>query len=169
MADRTGNYSTAAKLFHWLIFLLLAAQYAVGSIMPHIGRRTVNEGWVSWHFSIGAAILVVIVLRFSWRLFNPVVPHVALAPWEALLANFTHYALYALVFIMTSWAGRRPIRAAGMSGCSASSPSRSSRPRAAHGAMRRATSTTPWSMCCWPSSCCMSPGRCITISSSATS
>ena len=52
---RPGSYGQTAKLFHWLIFLLLAAQYAVGSIMPHIGRKTLNEGWVNWHLSLGAA------------------------------------------------------------------------------------------------------------------
>jgi cytochrome b561 len=97
----SGNYNPVAKLFHWLIFALLVAQYAVGSIMPHIGRKTVNEGWVSWHFSIGAAILAVIVARFLWRLFNPVAPAIGLAPWEAALSRFTHFALYALVFVMT--------------------------------------------------------------------
>ncbi len=106
MAVPSGNYNAFAKLFHWLIFLLLAAQYAVGSIMPHIGRKTLNEGWVNWHFSIGAAILVVIVARFVWRLLNPVKPVTSLAPWEALLSKFTHFMLYALVFIMTilGWA-----------------------------------------------------------------
>ena len=67
-----GNYGPVAKIFHWLIFLLLAAQYAVGSIMPHIGRKTLDEGWVHWHLILGAVILAVIVARFAWRLFHPV-------------------------------------------------------------------------------------------------
>jgi cytochrome b561 len=108
MTDRipSGNYNSVAKLFHWLIVLLLAAQVAVGFLMPHIGRKTLNEGLVSWHFSIGAAILVVIVARFVWRLFNPVAPAIGLAPWEAALSKFTHFALYLLIFIMTTlgWA-----------------------------------------------------------------
>ena len=100
------GYGAVAKILHWLIFLLLAVQYAIGSIMPHIGRKTLNEGWVNWHFSVGAAILFVIVVRLIWRLLHPV-PHLpALAPWERKLAGFTHWALYALVLIMTllGWA-----------------------------------------------------------------
>jgi len=86
--------------------MLLAAQYAVGSIMPHIGRKTLDEGWVAWHFSIGAAILFVIVLRFLWRLGNPVAIPSSIAPWERHLALFTHWMLYLLVFVMTvlGWA-----------------------------------------------------------------
>ena len=101
MAKPAGSYGPTAKVFHWLIFLLLAAQYAVGSIMPHIGRKTVDEGWVSWHFSIGAAILLVIVLRFVWRLAHPVTLPDALAPWELIVSRFTHYTLYGLIFVMT--------------------------------------------------------------------
>jgi cytochrome b561 len=96
-----GGYGPVAKIFHWLIFLLLAAQYAVGSIMPHIGRKTLDEGWVHWHLSVGAAILAVIVARFAWRLFNPVA-----SGWELVLSRITHLSLYVLVFAMVvlGWA-----------------------------------------------------------------
>ena len=30
----TQGYGLVAKILHWLIFLLLAVQYAIGSIMP---------------------------------------------------------------------------------------------------------------------------------------
>jgi cytochrome b561 len=100
------SYGPTAKLFHWAIFLLLAAQYAVGSIMPHIGRKTLNEGWVSWHLSIGALILAVIVARFVWRLFHHVALPDDMPGWEIALSRVTHLALYALVFVMTvlGWA-----------------------------------------------------------------
>jgi cytochrome b561 len=93
-----------ARFFHWLIFALLAAQYAVGSIMPHIGKNTQDEGWVHWHLLLGAAILAVIVLRFLWRLRNPVSPIVT--GWELTLSRVTHAALYVLVFVMVvlGWA-----------------------------------------------------------------
>ncbi|MEO8894874.1 MAG: cytochrome b [Rhizomicrobium sp.] len=100
------SYGGTAKIFHWLIFLLLAAQYAVGSIMPHIGRKTLNEGWVNWHLSIGAAILFVILLRLVWRLLYPVAPASNMPAWELLVSRATHLILYALVLVMTvlGWA-----------------------------------------------------------------
>jgi len=102
----TPGYGAVAKALHWLIFLLLAVQYAIGSIMPHIGRHTKDEGWVAWHFSVGAAILFFIVIRLGWRLFHPVPQLPTVAPWERVLAGFTHWALYALVLAMTllGWA-----------------------------------------------------------------
>jgi cytochrome b561 len=105
LTDAPG-YGIVAKLLHWLIFALLVVQYTIGSIMPHIGRKTVNEGWVSWHFSVGAAILFFIVLRLVWRLLHPVPQLPTLAPWERLVSGFTHWALYLLVLAMTllGWA-----------------------------------------------------------------
>ena len=103
---QTPAYGVVAKILHWLIFLLLAAQYAIGSIMPHIGRKTLNEGWVNWHFSVGAAILFFMVIRLIWRLLHPVSSHPLLSPWEYILSLFTHWALYALVLMMAllGWA-----------------------------------------------------------------
>src|SRR5882762_3755301 len=95
------GYGAVAKTLHWLIFVLLAAQYAIGSIMPHIGRKTVNEGWVSWHFSVGTAILFFIVIRLAWRLTHPVPQLATLAPWEKIASAITHWSLYLLVLAMT--------------------------------------------------------------------
>jgi len=105
-AMESAGYGMIAKILHWLIFALLAVQYAIGSIMPHIGRKTVNEGWVSWHFSVGAAILFFIVLRLVWRLLHPVPQLPTLTPWERVLSGLTHWALYILVLVMTllGWA-----------------------------------------------------------------
>ena len=103
---QTDGYGMVAKILHWLIFALLALQYAIGSIMPHIGRKTANEGWVSWHFSVGAAILFFIVIRLIWRLLRPVPLHPTMPFWERLVSGFTHWALYLLVLAMTllGWA-----------------------------------------------------------------
>lgn len=100
------GYGIVAKLLHWLIFILLVLQYVIGSIMPHIGRNTVNEGWVSRHLSVGAAILFFIVIRLAWRLIFPVSELATLARWERVLSVFTHWALYLLVLTMTllGWA-----------------------------------------------------------------
>ena len=100
------GYGMVAKVLHWLIFALLAVQYAIGSIMPHIGRKTLDEGWVAWHLSIGALILAVIVARFVWRLFHYVPLPGDMPDWEIALSRITHLSLYVLVFVMTvlGWA-----------------------------------------------------------------
>lgn len=103
---KAPGYGLVAKSLHWLIFGLLVAQYAIGSIMPHIGRKTPDEGWVSWHLSVGAAILFFIVLRLLWRILHPVPQLATLTPLERIASGVTHWALYALVLVMTllGWA-----------------------------------------------------------------
>jgi cytochrome b561 len=100
------DYGAVAKALHWLIFLLLATQYLIGSIMPHIGRRTLDQGWVAWHFSVGASILFFIVVRLIWRLFHPVPQLPTMPAWERAASGFVHWALYILVLTMTllGWA-----------------------------------------------------------------
>jgi cytochrome b561 len=100
------GYGIVAKVLHWLIFALLAVQYAIGSIMPHIGRRTLDESWVAWHFSVGAAILFFIVIRLIWRVIHPVPLLPTMTHWERSVAGITHWTLYGLVLAMTllGWA-----------------------------------------------------------------
>lgn len=101
-----GDYDGLAKLLHWGIVALLAVQYAVGWIMPHISARTPNESWVSWHLSIGVAILFVMAFRFAWRLFRPVALLPAEPLWQNRVAHVTHLVLYLLVIInpVLGWA-----------------------------------------------------------------
>ena len=100
------GYGMVAKILHWLIFGLLAVQYAIGSIMPHIGRKTLDEGWVAWHFVVGGLILFFIIIRIVWRLIHPVPLLPTMEPWERRLSGITHWALYVLVLVMAllGWA-----------------------------------------------------------------
>ena len=62
--------------------------------MPHIGRKTLDESWVHWHLLVGAVILLVIVLRFVWRLFHPVALADGLTGWE--LVAVAHHPSHAV-------------------------------------------------------------------------
>lgn len=95
-----SEYSVLQKLLHWAIFLLIAAQYAVGSIMPHIGRDTPNASWVNWHLSIGAAILFFIFVRLMVRIAQPVALLETGPKWQRQLASATHMSIYVLILAM---------------------------------------------------------------------
>jgi cytochrome b561 len=94
------SYSPVAKIFHWLVLALLTAQFAVAWTMPHIGRNTPDEGLVSWHLSLGTALLFVVVLRLVWRGFRPVMPLPGLPGWQRQVATLTHAALYVMLIVM---------------------------------------------------------------------
>ena len=100
------GYDAVTKILHWLIFLAVAAQYAVGEFMPHIGRKTPETGLVWVHVFLGGIILLLIVIAIVWRLTHPVPQLPELPGWQRVAAAATHWALYLLVLVMVllGWA-----------------------------------------------------------------
>lgn len=100
------QYGAVAKVLHWTVVALLAGQYAVGWLMPHISRDTPNEGLVSWHLSIGVAILFVMTFRLAWRMFRPVTLPAIAPHWQHQLSQAAHAAIYLLVVVnpLLGWA-----------------------------------------------------------------
>jgi cytochrome b561 len=99
MTDRL-QYGTTAKVFHWLIVALLLVQYLIGWLMPDIHRGPPGIP-MTFHISVGMVILVLIVLRFAWRIAHPVAPESSLQPWQRLSSEAVHWLLYALVLATT--------------------------------------------------------------------
>jgi cytochrome b561 len=90
-----STYSAPAKLFHWLTVLLLMIQYALGWLMPD-----------RYNLSIGALIVLLLVLRLLWRWTHPGPPEPRTVPPLQWAARATHWLLYALLvaFPLLGWA-----------------------------------------------------------------
>jgi cytochrome b561 len=99
------HYGTTAKVFHWVIVALLAVQLPLGWLMPDIHRGMQPGNAMILHLSIGFTVLVLIVLRFFWRLTHPVAPETNLPAWQRLSSELVHWLLYLAVFAttMTGW------------------------------------------------------------------
>ncbi|OKO79938.1 cytochrome b/b6 domain-containing protein [Bradyrhizobium sp. AS23.2] len=95
------HYGKPAKIFHWLIVGLLAVQYPIGWLMPDIHRGMSPGAAMTFHISIGIAILALTALRFLWRLTHPVAPESSLPVWQRLSSEAVHWLLYALVLATT--------------------------------------------------------------------
>ncbi|HSQ79739.1 MAG TPA: cytochrome b [Casimicrobiaceae bacterium] len=105
---RDGNgYDATAKWLHWLVFVIVLAQFAVSIAMPPMRRGTVPGTLINLHFSLGMLILVVVALRWLRRLRRPVALSMPESPqWERLSAGVTHALLYALLLVgpVLGWA-----------------------------------------------------------------
>jgi cytochrome b561 len=99
------QYGATAKVFHWLLAALLLVQFLIGWLMPDIHRGMKPGAAMTLHVSVGMTILVLIVLRFAWRLTHPVAPESSLPPWQRLSSKAVHWLLYVLVLMttMTGW------------------------------------------------------------------
>jgi len=95
------QYGTTAKVFHWLIVALLMAQYLIGWLMPDLHRDMKPGAPMTFHISCGLTILMLIVLRFVWRLTHPVAPDSSLTPMQRLGSEAVHWILYVLVLAST--------------------------------------------------------------------
>jgi len=98
---RQLHYGPTAKVFHWLIALLLLAQYPIGWLMPDIHRGMRPGAPMTFHISVGITILALIVLRLFWRLTHPVAPERTLPAWQRVTSEGLHWLLYALVLATT--------------------------------------------------------------------
>jgi cytochrome b561 len=94
------HYGTTAKLLHWIIVVLLVAQYAIGWLMPDVHAGPPGLAMI-WHMSVGTVILALIVARFVWRLTHPVAPESSLPPWQRISSEAVHWLLYLLVLLTT--------------------------------------------------------------------
>jgi cytochrome b561 len=93
------QYGATAKIFHWLIVALLIVQYPIGWLMPGLHRDMKPGAPMIFHISFG--IIILIVLRFAWRLTHPVAPESTLPPWQRLSSEAVHWLLYVLVLVTT--------------------------------------------------------------------
>lgn len=91
-------YSPAAKGLHWLIVLLVFIQFLTAISMPDIGPDVVPGTLINLHFSFGLLILVIMAIRFIYRLLHPVPLEVSDAPrWERWTARATHRIFYLIL------------------------------------------------------------------------
>jgi cytochrome b561 len=95
------QYGPTAKILHWLVVALLTAQYLIGWLMPDIHRGQTPGAAMTVHVSIGLTILVLIVLRFGWRITHPVPAESSLPDWQRLSSEVVHWLLYLLVLATT--------------------------------------------------------------------
>ncbi|MEO8319690.1 MAG: cytochrome b/b6 domain-containing protein [Bradyrhizobium sp.] len=98
---KNPQYGTGAKVFHWLVVALLAVQYPIGWLMPDLHRNMKPGAPMTFHVSFGIVILLLIVLRFVWRLTHPVAPDNSLPAWQRHASEAVHWLLYALVLATT--------------------------------------------------------------------
>ena len=98
-------YGKVAKVAHWAIVVLLAVQFPLGWLMPDIRRGTPPGSAMTLHISVGLIIMMLMILRLTWRLFHPVAPADMLPRWQRLTSESVHWLLYGMVFAtaMSGW------------------------------------------------------------------
>ena len=95
------EYTATAKVLHWAMALLVFGMLASGLIMEEMGFSPLKFQIIQTHKSIGLVVLMLLVMRLSWRLTHPapMLPE-GLPQWQKMAAHGTHALLYALMLFM---------------------------------------------------------------------
>ena len=94
------RYTGTAIALHWLIALLVVANFALGLVMVDIpGLTPAKLRYFSWHKWAGVTVLLLATLRLLWRLMHraPALPD-TMPEWEKSAAHASHFLLYVLLF-----------------------------------------------------------------------
>ncbi len=110
-SDAAARYSTVAIVLHWLLGLSIFAMFAIGVYMSDLPFSPARLKLYNYHKWAGITFLILSVLRLIWRLVNkpPALPKAieqAMPTWQTKIYHATHYALYALFFVvpLIGWA-----------------------------------------------------------------
>ena len=106
LRNTADSWGAPAKLFHWLIAVLIFAQIALGVMAASWRVSPTKLELFFWHKSTGMLILALVALRLLWRLANPTpaLPS-GMAAWERAAARLSHLLLYTLMIALpvTGW------------------------------------------------------------------
>jgi len=92
------RYSNVAVSLHWLIVALLLVQIWLGFVFGDMPKGPERMAFFSWHKTVGAAILVLTLVRLGYRLLNPPPAYPAEMPaWRRAAALWSHRLFYFLL------------------------------------------------------------------------
>lgn len=101
LKNTSTSYGLITKLFHWIISVVIIIMLIVGFTMTSMMPS--DDKWQLYgaHKATGVIVFSLIIFRFLWRLINTQVQLPSDLPgWQKLASKFTHYLLYAFMFLM---------------------------------------------------------------------
>jgi cytochrome b561 len=103
-----AGYTRPARVLHWLTAALVLVMLPLGVVIANEAGGKLQSLLYNAHKSIGALILILVVVRLGYRLGHrpPPLPD-DIPPLQRLAAQATHWALYALLILqpLLGWAG----------------------------------------------------------------
>ena len=99
--SRPNRYTSTAISLHWLIALMIIANFGLGLTMVQMDLSPQKLKFFSWHKWTGVTIFLFVCLRLLWRLGHATPPLPASMPaWQAKAAHVSHVLLYVLMFVI---------------------------------------------------------------------
>jgi len=95
------RFGLIALILHWGVFVLFVAQYLLYQLMHNWPVSDLKWAFYDLHKSIGISLFFIALFRIFWRIANPMpAPPLGQSPWQRRAARFSHFGLYAAMFVM---------------------------------------------------------------------
>ncbi len=105
--NTTSSWGSVSRSFHWILAAVIIGMLAYGWWMNHIPARGDRLFYRTIHADIGYVVLLLMVLRLIWKIFNPAPALPSGTPrWQRVMAHISHWALYivTIAVAMLGWA-----------------------------------------------------------------
>ena len=92
------QYTSTAKVLHWLIALMIIGLFALGQYMSDLSMSPSKLQLYSWHKWAGVTVFLLVLIRLGWRLLHtpPALPAQMSKP-QRLASHIGHAVLYLLM------------------------------------------------------------------------
>jgi cytochrome b561 len=99
LKNTTDSYGLIARLFHWVIFLMVTGIIIGGNIAADMPNGPGKAEMIGLHKSFGFTILVFVLLRLIWRMVNPRPRDLGTNGFQNRLGHAMHLFLYVLLML----------------------------------------------------------------------
>lgn len=94
------HFGIVTILIHWLMALLLIGLVILGLYMTWIPIGAQTLKLYRWHKEFGILALMLVIVRFTWRLYNVNPSLSELRPFERIAARGAHWLFYVFMFTL---------------------------------------------------------------------
>jgi cytochrome b561 len=100
-SEQATRYTTTAIVLHWLIAAAVIGLIGWGWWMQTIPKLPVGPRVDAYnlHKSMGMTVLLLMLVRISWRARHRPPPFIPMPPWQARLAQAVHVLLYVCLIV----------------------------------------------------------------------
>lgn len=99
--DSAAGYGLPTRIIHWLMAVAIVGMYLLGLWMVDLNYYSpYYRSAPDLHRSVGMLLLLLLVLRFGWRLFNGKPEDTELSAFERVAASVVHWGFYPLLFAL---------------------------------------------------------------------
>lgn len=97
LKNTSDSYGWPAKLLHWAMALILISMIAFGLFISDLPRGEEKSALIRLHASTGLLAMMLLLVRFSWKLGNASPSALSNVSWQVNLATLVHWSFYGVV------------------------------------------------------------------------